>query len=197
MLLTRKELQQLCRTHKSKMGGIKCNDKNIIIQQKLEDIGVLQSPKKSSPSPKKQTSPKKSSPNKNIEDLNQKLYGYRAEKAKLLAKQNLTEDDENRLMVIDDDIEFSLEMTGQGVIPISPPGRKTPPKAVPVAPPKKQTSPKKSSPKKQTIYKSVKEYIITLQLLPESIHNMDRKNVTNKEFALFRCDRALVFGHFT
>ena len=42
------------------------------------------------------------------------------------------------------------------------------------------------------LYKSAGEYIITLQLLPESVHNIERKNVVNKEFASFRCDCALV-----
>ena len=38
---SRTTLQKLCKIHKSKMGDVKCNSKSIIIQKKLNEIGVL------------------------------------------------------------------------------------------------------------------------------------------------------------
>lgn len=43
-----------------------------------------------------------------------------------------------------------------------------------------------------TVYKSAYDYIIVLRLLDDSKTNLNRSNVINKKFAMFRCNKAYV-----
>ena len=46
----------------------------------------------------------------------------------------------------------------------------------------------------QIIYSVAKNYVITLKLLENSQHNMDRENVVNRDYAEFCCDKAYVIS---